>query len=214
MVLRFSSSALDKIATDLSNFTNPDIPELALRDDKTLWNNMFAGIIGVFRGEKNAYTRHLVTNIVRRVFASIETYRHGREHALDYVQGDRHSQITKYFLALTDFESCASYSWQVADLMRGLARADLYPRGGDDSAWHRLHDIYTEGTKHSFEKYDRATDLEIPTTLWLTKDGMACITGQMLTYSELAEIINVNNAFFYDLQAKAIDKRQKARPAG
>lgn len=214
MVLRFSSSALDKIATDLSIFTNPDIPELALRDDKTLQNNMLAGIIGVFRGEKNAYTRHLVTNIVRRVFASIEAYRRGREHALDYVQGDRHSRIKVNFLALTDFECCASYSWQVADLLRRLAGVNLYPRGGDDSAWHRLHDIYTEGTKNSSEKYDRATDLEIPTTLWLTDEGITCINGQTLTYRELAEIIDINNAFFYDLQAKAIVKRQKARASG
>ncbi len=212
--MRFSSYALDTIATDLSKFKNPAIPQLALQDDKTLQNNMLAGVIGVFGGEKNTRVRHLMTNIVRRVFASVETYRRGRDHALDYVRGDRLSRISPYFLALTDFECCASYSWQVADLLRGMASVDIYPRSGDDSAWHRLHDIYTVGTKHSFGKYDSAAGPEMPTTVWLTDEGIACINGKTLTYRELAEIIEANNDLFYDVQAKAREKQQKARAAG
>ena len=211
MVMLISSDALDMIATDLSAFTNPDIPELALRDDKTLQNNMLASIIGAFGGATNAPVRHQMTNIVRRVFASIETYRRGRAHALDYVQGDRHSRIIPYFHALTDFECCASYSWQVADLLRGMTSKDVYPRGGDGSAWHRLHDIYTEGIKHSFDKYDSVAHGEAPTTVWLTDEGIACISGHTLKFRELAEIIEANNGLFYDVQTKAIQKRRNAR---
>ena len=211
MVVRLSSHALDMIATHLSEFTNPDIPELVLRDDKTLQNNMLAGIIGAFGGATNAPVRHLTTNIVRRVFASMETYRRGRAHALNYVEGDRRSQIMPYFHALTGFECCVSYSWQVADLLRGLSSVDVYPRGGDGSTWHRLHEIYTEGTKHSFGKYDMVAHGEAPTTVWLTNEGIACISGDTLTYGELAEIIEANNEFFYELQTKAIEKRRNAR---
>ena len=210
MVTRFSSHALDNIATDLSEFTNPDIPELRLRDDKTLQNNILAGVIGAFSGTSNAPVRHLMTNIVRRVFASIEMYRRGRRYALDYIQGDRHDAIVPYFLALTDFECCLGYSWQVADLLRGLSSMDVYARG-DGSAWHRLHKIYTEGTKHSLGKYDHAADRETPTTVWLTNEGIACITGYALTYRELADIIEANNELFYHTQAKVIEKRRNAR---
>ena len=102
--MRLSSGALDMIATDLSKFTSPDIPELSLKDDKTLQNNMLAGVLGVFSGETNAYVRHIMTNIVRRVYAAIETYELGRRHALDYVEGDRRWRISPYFLALTNFD--------------------------------------------------------------------------------------------------------------
>ncbi len=88
---------------------------------------------------------------------------------------------------------------------------DVYPRGGDGSAWHRLHDIYTEGTKHSFGKYDRVVHEEAPTTVWLTDEGIACISGHTLKFRELAEIIEANNGLFYDVQTKAIQKRRNAR---
>lgn len=208
MVMRFSNHALDMIATDLSKFTNPNIPELRLQDDKTLQNNILAGVVGAFSGTTNAPIRHRVTNIVRRVFASIETYRRGRRYALDYAHGDRHSAIMPYFPALTDFECCLGYSWQVVDLLRGSQH--VYAPG-DGSAWERLQRIYTEGTKHSLGKYDHTTDSEAPTTVWLTNDGIACITGYVLTYRELAQIIEANNELFYQIQVKAIEKRRNGR---
>lgn len=67
--MQLSKGALDMIATCLSEFTEPDIPELSLRDDKTLENNMLACILGAFSGKTNAHVRHLMTDGVRRVFA-------------------------------------------------------------------------------------------------------------------------------------------------
>ncbi len=173
---------------------------------------MLKGILGVFSGDKNAHVRHLVTNIVRRVFGSIETYSRGRECALDYVNGDRHSRVTPYFLALTDFECCIGYSWQVADLLRELGgkKINIYSKG-DGSGWERLHDIYTHATKHSYNKYDRTAKYEIPTTIWLTNEGINCITGASLTYRELTEVIGANNQLFYDIQKRAIEKRKELR---
>lgn len=208
-----TNHALDMIATGLSGFANPDIPELALPDDKTLQNNMLEGIIGIFSGRSNATVRHLMSNIVRRVFASMETYRRGRLHALDYVDGDRHGRLTPYFLALTDFECCIAYSWQVAELLRKMTSIDLYAPG-DGSAWERLHDIYTEGTKHSFGKYDGGVHGEAPTSLWLTDGGIACIDGTLLKYRELAEIIRANNELFYDIRRKAAQRRREASAPG
>ncbi len=210
MVLRFSNGALDKIATDLSFFTSPEIPELSLKDDKTLQNNMLAGVIGAFSGDTNAHIRYLVNNVVRRVYASIETYRLGRKHALDYVEGDRKALIGPYFLALTNFESCVSYSWQIADFLCQLSKQKIYQKN-DGSAWERLHDIYTVGTKHSFRKYDLERVPPRPTSVWLTDEGIECMNGAFVTYQELAEIIEANNEFFYTLQAKAIEKRRRKR---
>lgn len=206
----FSSGALDMIATDLSKFTSPDIPELSLKDDKTLQNNMLAGVLGVFSGETNAYGRYVMTNIVRRVYAAIETYQLGRRHALDYVEGDRRWRISPYFLALTNFESCVSYSWQVADLLRQMSKQKIYePKDG--SAWARLHDIYTVGTKHSFRNFDAAHPPPPPTTVWLSNEGIACMNGAHVTFEELTEIIEANNDLFYTVQAKAHEKRRQKR---
>lgn len=171
---------------------------------------MLAGVIGVFSGDTNAHVRYIVNNIVRRVYASMETYRLGRKHALDYVEGERKSRISPYFLALTNFESCVSYSWQVADLLCQLSRQKMYQKN-DGSAWERLHDIYTVGTKHSFRKYDPKRPSPDPTTVWLSNEGIECMNGAYVTYQELTEIIEANNDLFYVMQTKALEKRQKKR---
>ena len=202
MVLRLSSGALDRVATGLSQFKDPAIPELALRDDKTLQYNMLAGIIGLFSGEGNAPFRHVMTNIVRRVFASIETYRLARAHALEYVAGDRHHAITPYFLALTHFESCIGYSWQTADLLAKLGNQNVFDKG-DGSAWQRLHDIHVYGSKHTYAANRSGDAATLPTSIWLTNEGITCLTGAQISYQELAEIVAANNELFYEAQAKA-----------
>jgi hypothetical protein len=199
---------MDKVATHLSMFTNPNIPELVLRDDKTLQNNMLEGIFGAFSGEKNSHVRHMMTNIVRRVWGSIECYKRGREQALDYVAGDRYSNFSLYFSALVSFESCISYSWQVVDLLRGISKQNVF-QPGDESAWERLHGVYTYGTKHSFGQYDEDKRLEMPTTIWLTNCGVSCVSDISISYIELTEIIASNNDLFYEIQRKAHEKRQK-----
>jgi hypothetical protein len=40
----------------------------------------------------------------------------------------------------------------------------------------------------------------MPTGPWLTNSGVVCITGEAVTYSELAEMIGANNQLFYDIQ--------------
>lgn len=210
MAARLTSNALDMVATRLSLFREPDIPELKLPDEKTLQNNMLAGIIGAFSGAGNAPVRHAMTNIVRRVFASIEMYRLGRRCALDYVEGDRHSALIPYFLALTNFECCIGYCWQVGDLLKNMSGKNIF-NPGDGSAWQRLHQIYTVGTKHSFGGYDPANDGEMPTTVWLTNEGIDCVKGDQLEFRELIAIIEESNQLFYDIQARALEKRKSAR---
>ncbi len=89
------------MATRLSQFDKPNIPELVLKDDKTLVNHMLESVLGIFSGENNSHIRHVITNVVSRTFASTENYRLGRNHALDYVNGDRFTRITPYYLSLT-----------------------------------------------------------------------------------------------------------------
>ena len=60
--------------------------------------------------------------------------------------------------------------------------------------------MYTDGTKHSFGKYNPKTHQEMPTTIWLTNDGIECISGAKLSFVELTEIISANNDLFYDAQ--------------
>jgi hypothetical protein len=76
---------------------------------------------------------------------------------------------------------------------------------GDGSAWERLHGIYTYGTKHSLEKYDVAVHKEMPTTIWLTNEGIECMDGSRITFIELTEIIAANNRIFYDVRKAALD---------
>ena len=205
MRVGFSNHALDMIATDLSKFANPNVPELVLRDDKTLQNNILESVLGVFGGEVNARLRHLMTNIVRRVFASVHSYREGRKHALEYVGGDRHRVLPPYFCALMNFETCLSNSWQIVDYQRRVAKVDAF-KPGDESKWERLHAIYTYGTKHPFDRYDAETNWEMPTTLWLTNSGISCLSGESLRFQELSEIVIENNEFFYEAQKRARDK--------
>ena len=211
---QFSRSALDKIATDLSMFDDPKIPELSLTDDKTLQNNMLASVLGAFSGTANAEARHMMTNIVRRTSASIEAYRLGRKSAMEYVGGNRFGWIAPYFHSLTFFESCVAYSWQVCDQLNYLAkgRARVYQRG-DGTAWEKLHNIYTIGTKHPFGRYVPAQHGEVPTTVWLTNDGIESIDGSHLTYRELSEIIAANNDLFYAAQERAVRRARSKRPA-
>jgi hypothetical protein len=44
-VAKLSDYALDQIATNLSQFTNPVIPELSLEDDKTLQNHILESVL-------------------------------------------------------------------------------------------------------------------------------------------------------------------------
>jgi hypothetical protein len=178
--MRFTDHALDMMATRLSQFTNPNIPELSLKDEKTLQNSLIGSVVGIFGGEANAGARHRVTNLVRRIFASTETYQLGRQHALDYIRGDRHTQITPYFNSLTFFESCLAYCWQIGDLMYKI----LKPEGikvfeqSDGSPWQRLHAIHTFATKHWLGTYADNVHGEMPTAVWLTNDGK-CISGAL-----------------------------------
>ena len=196
------------MATGLSQFDKPNIPELVLKDDKTLSNHMLESVLGVFGGEKNSHVRHLVTNLVRRTFAAIETYRLGRIHALDYVNGHRHVHITPYFRSLTFFETCIGYCWQATELVYSFPGPEKAFVKGDSSCWERLHGLYTVGTKHSYGKYDQALHKEMPTTIWLTNDGIECIAGAKLTFIELTEIIAANNDLFYDIQKSARNRFQ------
>ncbi len=85
---------------------------------------------------------------------------------------------------------------------------------GDGSEWERLHAIYTLGTKHYFNKYDRSAQPEMPTTVWLTNSGIACVSGASITFRELSEVIAANNELFYDVQRKARERlRAAATPA-
>jgi hypothetical protein len=205
MAIQLAEHVLDGLATDLSKFTKPEIPELQLRDDKTLQNHLLECIIGPFSGEKNAQVRHLVTNIVRRVFGSIEAYRLGRAQALEYVDRSQDLHIAPYFRALSHFECCIAYSWQVCALVDNpQIGARVFTRG-DNSAWERLHGLYTNGTKHSGNaaKIVRA---DAPTTIWLTNEGVACLTDHSITYQELTEVIAAINELFYDIQNKVYDK--------
>jgi hypothetical protein len=215
-VAQFSDHALNMMATRLSQFTNPTIPELTLKDDKTLQNNMLESVLGLWGGDGNARVRHIITNEVRRVFASIETYRLGRQYALKYVSGNRHWEITPYFLALTFFESCVAYSWQVCDhvLSLGLSGEKVF-KPGDGSGWERLHGIYTIGTKHSSGRYDVMKHGEMPTTVWLTNDGIECIAGSKITFQELTEVIAANNALFYEAQKHVrVKLESRKKPPG
>jgi hypothetical protein len=197
------------IATDLSEFTSPRIPELTV-NSTTLSDNVLASCLGAFSGETNSHVRHLMTNIVRRAFGSIEMYNSGRKHAFEYTSDTGRQRIKSYFLALAGFECSISYCWQVCDLLRDMTGVDLFPREGDRSAWHRLNQIYNQGIKHSYGKYDGDRDGEAPTTVWLTNDGIACLTGVMVSYGELAEAIAANNELFYEVQARALAKRRGA----
>jgi len=69
---KLSDYALNMIATDLSEFNAPDIPDLELPDDRTLQNSMLENVLGVFSGPDNAEVRHTMTDMVRRIFGSIE----------------------------------------------------------------------------------------------------------------------------------------------
>lgn len=208
----FTDFALDMMATHLSEFTAPDIPPLELRDEKTLQNNMLENVLGVFGGRENAHMRHLMTNIVRRISASAEFYEQGRENALNYIAGNRHARITPYFVALAYFESCVSYSWHIADFIRQMSGTKVFERG-DGSEWERLHGIYTDGTKHSFNKYDAMARPEMPTTVWLTNSGIACVSRASITFKELSEVIAANNELFYDVQRKVRERYRAAEPA-
>jgi len=198
---QFSNFALDQMATNLSQFTNPEIPELSLEKMNTLQVNMLESVVGVFSGNTNAHVRHLMTDMVRRIFSSIETYRIGRENAVTYVEGNRHKVISPYFRSLTGFECCIAYSWQVCDWLNFNLKGQqtVYVKG-DGSAWERLNAIYRHGTKHAYGKYDKINQPEIPTAIWLKNDGISCITGDFVTYQELSEIIVANNQLFYDCQ--------------
>lgn len=192
----FSNYALNMMATHLAEFKEPNIPDLTLEDDRTLQLHLLENTLGAFGGEANRFLRHQMTNIVRRVFASIETYRLGRKYAYEYVTGDRHSQLARYFSALTQFEMCVAYSWQVCDLLVRMNNEDLFAPG-DDSAWERLHDIYTIGTKHSFGHFKQDDERELPTSIWLTNDGVCCISGRQLAFAELCQIVAAANSLFY-----------------
>ncbi len=208
----FTNHSLDMWATKLSEFTKPVIPELALKDDKTLQNHLLESVLGILGGEHNAHARHLVTNIVRRVFASMEMYRLGRANALDYVAGDRHNNVVPYFKSLTFFETCLGYCWQICDCLNELGNGDKVFQKGDGSAWERLHGIYTYGTKHPIGSYDDITKPEMPTAIWLTNDGIECINGMSVTFEELNEIIALQNDLFYALQKMIRDKYEKKKP--
>jgi hypothetical protein len=211
-VAQFSDYALNEIATNLSQFTNPVIPELILKDDKTLQNHILESVLGIFSGGKNAYVRHLIANEVRRTFACMETYKLGRKYALEYVAGDRHWNITPYFLALTFFESCVAYSWQICDQVMDIGgKKGRVFEPGDGSAWERLHRIYTTGTKHSHRAYDAGLHDKQPTTVWLANEGIQCLSGESITYQELLEIIAANNDLYYEIQKVARDHVQSKR---
>lgn len=209
------SDTLDKIATGLSEFTDPDIPELPQKLHTTVLDNALAGILGAFSGEGNAHVRHIMTNIVRRISASAQMYQRGRENALDYVAGDRYLRIVPYFHALAEFEGCISNSWLAVDLIRKLPsekkeRDTKIFEPGDGSELQRLHAIYTDAIKHPDQRYNTAVHGEMPTSVWMTNEGLSCITGTGLTYRELANIIEETNAGFYFVQDKALEKRRKA----
>lgn len=184
--MKLSSHALDTIATDLSKFTTPTIPELSFSDNKVLQNNALESLVGVFSGEKNAAIRRIMGNIVRRLFASMEAYKLGRQHALDYVAGER-EHISRYYLALTQFETCTAYTWQIADYLYRLSGVKLFVPG-DGSDWERIHTVYTIGSKHFIDDEMSPGSNPVPSVIWLTNDGVACAQAS-ITYAELADTI-------------------------
>lgn len=202
-MIQVSDRVLDCIATNLSQFTKPNIPKLVLDDDGTLQNNFLDSIFDVFVEGKNAHNRSIMTNIVRRVFASIEFYRYGRKYAFEYIDNDNDLAITPYFQSLTYFEGCISYSWQVCDLLNALTNEmpKIYKKG-DGTVWERLHDIYTHGTKHSNDKFNPHVHETLPTTIWLTNDGIESVDSVSLTFIELNEIIIDTNQIFYEFRKK------------
>ena len=191
-MVKFSRSALDKIATQLSQFDNPDIPEISLDDGSILYVNLLDNIMGPFCGPGNSKIRSIVTNDVRRIFSSIGFYRHAREEALGYAIGDRFSNIVPYFLSLTYFESCMASCWQICDRLSRMSTAQGGPqlyKKGDGTVLERLHDIYTYGSKHSYSNSNNKNCNELPTDIWLRNDGIECVSGAFLAYHELADII-------------------------
>lgn len=97
--------------------------------------------------------------------------------------------------------------------MNGAAKgeAKVFERG-DNSAWERLHGIYTEGTKHS-DDIASPVRPHAPTTIWLTNDGVECLTSKAITFQELSEIIAAKNELFYDIHSKAYEKLGRRGPA-
>jgi len=48
----------------------------------------------------------------------------------------------------------------------------------------------------------------MPTGLWLTNDGISCITGESITYNELGEMVAANNQLFYDVQRRVHERKR------
>lgn len=204
---QFTDFALDLFATNLSTFTSPQIPELQRKP--TLHFNFWESALGTLSGRGNARARSLVTNLVRRTFAAAEFYRVGRERALEYVAGDRHWSLQPYFEALAQFEACVSSNWQVCDLVNKMvthhgAESRVF-QSGDGTAWERLHGVYTVGVKHSFRS-SSATTANLPTTVWLTNEGIEALGSWSITYAELAEMIDANDVFFTDITKRIREK--------
>jgi hypothetical protein len=212
-MVQYFDTALDRVATKLSQFQAPRIPELPLDDEHTLQNNMLESLLGVFSGEANKRIRHLMTNLVRRADASVEAYRKGRELALEYASFDRsRGHVLPYFRALAAFEQCITHSWQVSEIVSHMTDGSLRMfNRGDGSDMERLHAIYTFSMKHAQERYDPNIDGEMPTEIWLTNAGISGVGGTHIGYEELRDIVGSGHALFYGIQKRAHEKLAQQR---
>lgn len=186
----WSSSILNRfVAPEITSFSAAEIPDLRDRfPDARFWlAHHFLN--SVLRGSFTGQVRQLVVGIVRRCSHAFSEYHQAREETIEYLStADPHNpSISRYFAAVTSWESFILQCSMAVDLLRRLKGEDLFKKG-DGSITERLYQMGNQ-IKHlaSCTGSGQMED-DDASPLWLTNSGLASF-GIEVTFEEASELL-------------------------
>lgn len=178
------------LATDVSRFTAAAIPGIGSKHpESTHWVfNYFLNLN--LRGQFDSPTRELVGVFLRRLTIAFEEYDLAKARTDEFIERrtDGEQAMRVYVSALHHWEQCVAATWQAIAAVTKPSGQKLF-KADDGSVEQRLNHIYN-WSKHTEEKLDpdQVPDLG-PLAVWLTNEGLQSLKDCVLTWSELAEML-------------------------
>jgi hypothetical protein len=178
----------EHLATDISMFTEANIPELVHPEAEFWPANYFLN--SAMRTAYTSPTKEYVFTFIRRTTAAFEEYDLARNATQQFV--DRRSAgeqpVNTYRSALHHWEQCVALAWQAIDVWRKLTNVHAF-NAGDRSAEERLNLTYNR-SKHTDKAIAAAQMPPIgPLAMWLANDGLRT-TESVLEWVELHDVLS------------------------
>jgi hypothetical protein len=180
----------ERIAMDMSLFTEADIPDVGPRHpdaEHWIWHYFANTVVRArFDGAPDRYAALMI----RRITISFEEYELARTRTSEFL--DRRAAggqpIREYLSALHHWEQVVAAVWQCSEAMMKWTGQQMF-KGGDGSAAERMHHLYNR-SKHT-DKAVRSGQMppKGQVAMWLTNEGLRT-TEQAMEWAELADALD------------------------